>query len=289
MPSITLFSQFIFALALAGLGGIAHVDAASVWKVTGPNGGMLYLGGSVHALHSADYPLPAEYNRAFDASTRLTFEVDRKALLDSSKGLTKAGQYPRGDNLKNHVDPRTYAYLRRLFGLLKVPEEKIAKLRPWYLALLLQAPSLHGMSENLGVEEFLMKRAQTNSKPVSGLESTQDHMEIFSGLNDRQSEAMLLLMFIPEEKGSSQGARLIDAWRHGDADAETRVFMDGFRDFPSLGERLLSARNRNWIPKIESYLRSSQTYFVVVGAAHMGGPEGLLALLRARGYKIEKL
>jgi uncharacterized protein len=289
VPFITLFSQFVFALALAGLSGIAHVDAASVWRVTGPNGGMLYLGGSIHALHSADYPLPAEYNRAFDASTRLTFEVDRKALLDSSKGLTKAGQYPPGDSLKNHVDPRTYAYLRRLFGLLKVPEENIAKFRPWYLALLLQAPSLHGMSENLGVEEFLMKRAQTNSKPVSGLESTRDHMEIFAGLNDRQSEAMLLLMFIPEEKGSSQGARLIDAWRHGDADAETRMFMDGFRDFPSLAERLLSARNRNWIPKIESYLRSSQTYFVVVGAAHMGGPEGLLALLRGRGYKIEKL
>jgi uncharacterized protein YbaP (TraB family) len=65
--------------------------------------------------------------------------------------------------------------------------------------------------------------------------------------------------------------------------------MDGFRDFPSLGERLLAVRNRNWIPKIEQYLRSGQTYFVVVGAAHMGGPEGILALLRARGYKIEQL
>ena len=114
-------------------------------------------------------------------------------------------------------------------------------------------------------------------------------MEIFSGLSDRQSEAMLLLMFMPAEKGSSQGARLVDAWRKGDADTETRIFMDGFRDFPSLGERLLAVRNRKWIPKIEQYLRSGQTYFVVVGAAHMGGPEGILALLRARGYKIEQL
>src|SRR5204863_1991268 len=112
---------------------------------------------SVHALHSSDYPLPSAYNRAFDASTRLTFEVDRKALTESSKGIVKAGEYPRGDSLKNHVDPRTYAYLRRVFGLLKIPEERIAKFRPWYLALLLQAPSLHGMSEDLGVEEFLMK------------------------------------------------------------------------------------------------------------------------------------
>jgi uncharacterized protein YbaP (TraB family) len=286
---IGLCSKTVLMSLLSVFACFGHVDAASVWKVTGPDGKTLYLGGSVHALQSADYPLPPAYNRAFDASTRLSFEVDRKALLESSKGLSKAGEYPPGDNLRKHVDPRTYAYLVRLFGLLKVPEQTIAKFRPWYLALLLQAPSLRGVSEDLGVEEFLYRRAQANSKPVSGLESARGHMEVFSGLSDRQSEAMLLLMFMPSEKGSSQSTRLVDAWRKGDADTETRIFMEGFRDFPSLGERLLAVRNRNWIPKIEKYLHSGQTYFVVVGAAHMGGPQGILALLRARGYKIEQL
>jgi uncharacterized protein len=286
---LSSFSPAIFGAGLVLLGCLREAGAASVWKVSGANGNTLYLGGSIHALHSVDYPLPVAYNRAFDASTRLVFEVDHKALLDSSKGLSKAGEYPHGDSLKNHVDPRTYAYLRRLFGLLKIPEEKIARYRPWYLALALQAPRLRGLSEELGVEEFLVKRAQANSKPVSGLESAREHMEVFSGLSDRESEAMLLLMFIPAGKGTSQGARLTEAWRRGDADTDTRVFMDGFRDFPSLGERLLAVRNRKWIPKIEQYLRSGQTYFVVVGTAHMGGPEGLLALLRARGYKIEQL
>jgi uncharacterized protein YbaP (TraB family) len=56
-----------------------------------------------------------------------------------------------------------------------------------------------------------------------------------------------------------------------------------------MGERLLDARNRKWIPKIESYLRSGQIYFVVAGAGHMGGPNGVLAFLRERGYKIEQL
>jgi uncharacterized protein len=289
MRFLSFFSPFVLLSAVVIFACAETASAASVWKVTGPGGGTVYLGGSIHALHNIDYPLPTAYNRAFDASSRLVFEVDHKALLDSSKGLSKAGEYPRGDSLKNHVDPRTYAYLCRLFGLLKVPEEKIAKYRPWYLALVLQAPSLHGLSEELGVEEFLLKRAQANSKPVSGLESAREHMEIFSGLSDRQSEAMLLLMFIPAEKGSSYGARLTEAWRRGDADTDTRLFMDGFRDFPSLGQRLLAMRNRKWIPKIEQYLRSGQTYFVVAGVAHMGGPDGVLALLRARGYKIEQL
>jgi uncharacterized protein YbaP (TraB family) len=285
-----LVNRSVFAFAAVIGCVLARADAAScVWKVSGPSGGTLYLGGSVHALRGSDYPLPAAFNRAFDASSRLAFEVDQKALLASSKGLVKAGQYPPGDNLKNHVDPRTYAYLRRLFALVNVPERQISKVRPWYLALMLQSPALHGLSENLGVEEYLMRRAQTKSKPMTGLESTQEHMEVFSGLSDRQSEAMLLLTFIPSETEKGGRDDMMEAWRRGDAEAETRIFMSGFRDYPSLADRILSGRNRNWVPKIEGYIRSGQTYFVVVGAAHMGGSEGLLALLRGRGYQIEQL
>lgn len=53
--------------------------------------------------------------------------------------------------------------------------------------------------------------------------------------------------------------------------------------------RILDARNRNWIPKVGNYFHSGKACFVVVGAAHFGGPKGLLALLRARGYRIEQL
>ena len=285
-----LFVSRRLLIAAVLLSVVSRGRAASVWKVTSESGNVLYLAGSIHALKSTDYPLPSAYNRAFDASDRLVCEVDPKALNESSKGLLKAGEYPKSDSLKNHVDPRTYEYLRRLFKLMDVPENKFARYRPWFLSLMLQEPSSRGMSETLGVEEFLMRRAQANAKPVFGLESAREHADIFLGLTDRQSEAMLLIMFVPAERGSgSAGNALAEAWRRGDADADTRVFMDGFRDFPSLADRLLTNRNRRWIPKIEGYLHSGKTYFVVAGAAHMGGPNGVLALLRARGYRIEQL
>jgi uncharacterized protein YbaP (TraB family) len=111
-----VYLRMIIAAALILI--VNQASAACVWKVTsGTN--VLYLGGSIHALKSQDYPLPAAYNRAFDASDRLVCEVDPKALLQSSKGILKAGQYPKGDSLKNHVDPRTYNYLQRVFRLLK--------------------------------------------------------------------------------------------------------------------------------------------------------------------------
>lgn len=279
-----LCGSLIFASA-------ARVEAgtACVWKVTSPQGSTLYLGGSVHALRGIDYPLPAAYNRAFDASSRLVFEVDEQALTRASKGLVKVGQYRKGDSLKNHVDPRTYDYVRRVFALLKIPESAFAQFRPWLLVIMLQAPSANGFSEQLGVEEFLAKRARASSKPVSGLETAHEHMAVYSDLSDRESEALLLLSLIPSGGGRDRPDRILKAWRRGEADTLAAAVHDGFREFPSFGERLLDLRNRRWIPKIESYLESGHTYFVVVGAGHMGGPNGVVRLLRARGYQVEQL
>src|SRR5438874_2915473 len=177
MPSLCW--RLIIAAVLLSV--TTYSRAACVWKVTSAAGNVLFLAGSIHALQSTDYPLPSAYNRAFDASERLVCEVDPKALVESSKGLLKAGEYPKGDNLKNHVDPRTYDYLRRLFRLMKVPETKFARYRPWFLSLMLQAPALHGMSETLGVEALLTPSAQASSRPALGLESARERAEIFRG------------------------------------------------------------------------------------------------------------
>src|SRR6266404_2467408 len=151
-----MFSKSFLLFALAAFFGcaIGAANAASVWKVSSASGGVIYLGGSIHALRNQDYPLPPAYNRAFEASGSMALEVDEKAVVEASKSIAKAGEYPRNDSLKNHVDPRTYAYLKKLFGLLDVPEQKFSHYRPWYLALLLEAPSLHGRSEELGVERY---------------------------------------------------------------------------------------------------------------------------------------
>lgn len=283
--SANRFVPFI-ALAITCFLPRGAVALSCVWRVTGPNGGILYLGGSVHALRSTDYPLPVAYNRAFDASSRLVFEDDPKASAEEAKALLRAGTYPNGDTLRNHVDPRTYNYVRRFFALVNVPEDKFAQYRPWLINVMLSSPS----SENweLGVERYLQRRAK-GSKSISGLESPKEHNSFFVDLTDREAEALLLILFINAAQEEAGGGSMIKAWRHGDADAVTRTLRESFRDFPSLAGRLIDFRNRNWIPKIEGYLRSGKTYFVVAGAGHMGGPGGLLALLRARGYGIEQL
>lgn len=282
-----------FPLLLALFGALTLIPAlafghACVWKITGPGGPVLYLGGSIHALRSTDYPLPAAYNRAFDLSERLAFEVDPAANPGQEKRLMKAMEYPKDDSLKNHIDPRTYDYLKRVFARMGARDESFARLRPWGVILLLWTPELQGLSSDLGIEGFLQRRARANGKPVSGLETSKEHSEIISGLTDRQAEAVILITFIPHSD-SSKGSRLLEAWRRGDVDTLTKMTLAEYSDFPAFGSRIIDQRNRSWLPKIERDLDSGHTYFVVVGAAHLGGSNGLLALLRSRGYQVEPL
>src|SRR5262245_57958161 len=105
-------------------------------------------------------------------------------------------------------------------------------------------------------------------------------------MSDKQAALVLLQTCIAQAPADKE---MMAAWRRGEADAIARFQRESFRDLPSFGERLISARNRAWIPKIEGYIRERHTYFVVAGAAHLGGRDGLLAILRSRNYRIEQL
>lgn len=287
MVSGNFLGRSLFVLTIALGWSNQDSDAAScVWKVTSSNGGTLFLGGSVHALRTSDYPLPAPYDRAYDASSRLVFETDPDSNTAASKGLMKAGEYPKGDSLKNHVDPRTYSYVRRYFALQNIPEQKFNTYRPWLINVMLESPPTE--NHQLGVELFLQRRAQANRKSITGLESVQEHIAPFVGLNDREGEALLLIHFINMGRDNLGVGNMLGLWRRGDADALARHLRDAYQDFPAFADRIIAHRNRRWIPKIEEFIKSGQTYFVVAGAGHMGGSEGVVALLRARGYKVEQ-
>lgn len=258
----------------------------SVWKITSPEGRVAYLGGSIHKLRSTDYPLPPAFDRAFDLSQRLAMEVEPDSMQAMHSELEESGTFPAGDSLRRHVDPRTYAYVVKVLGSLGIPETKVARYRAWYLHMLIGSSAPGG---EIGVERYLTRRARANAKKIEGLATARQHARVFSGLNDKEAEALLLLTFIPQKgKGTDYRDRLTSAWRRGDVDFLARVIHQGYADLPAMGERLLGARNRAWIPKIEGYLRSGYVYFIVGGAAHMGGSDGVVALLRARGHQVEQ-
>jgi uncharacterized protein YbaP (TraB family) len=66
-----------------------------------------------------------------------------------------------------------------------------------------------------------------------------------------------------------------------------RVLRIGFEDFPDLQRRVLKERHDRWLPQIEKMIADGRTHLIVVGLAHLVGPDSVVAMLRARGVEVE--
>jgi uncharacterized protein YbaP (TraB family) len=84
-------------------------------------------------------------------------------------------------------------------------------------------------------------------------------------------------------------AAIVAAWRSGDVAALERLLLREFRESPAIYQRLLVERNHDWVPKIAQCETDVMPCLVVVGSAHLVGPDGLVALLRARGFVLEQM
>lgn len=284
----------VFWLLMAACAGALATGAQArscVWKVTSGDH-TLYLAGSVHALRSIDYPLPPAYDQAFRASSVVAFET---IYGHESTGtlLSKAALLPEGTTIRDHLDPRVYDYILEVIANTHTtpdPEKKWEHLRPWAMAWLLHSPQgIDGVSVRNGVDSYIEHKAAQAHKPVVGLVPVDEHIAVFARMNDADSQAYLLFSFIALNRTDQRYLRTVREWKQGDIDGIDRDSREEFRDLPELKRRIITDRNRRWLPVIVKWLQSGQTHMVVAGTAHMAGAEGLPALLRAGGFQVEQL
>ena len=146
-----------------------------------------------------------------------------------------------------------------------------------------------GLSKANGVEAYLVPKAVDAKKQLDGLVSLDQHIAVFGEMNDRDSEAMLLLAFIHLNTAGKEYERMESCWKRGDIAGIDKLLDDDYQGVPTVRQRILTDRNRKWVPKLEEYLRSGKTWMVVAGVGHMAGDQGVPALLRAKGYQVEQL
>ena len=101
-------------------------------------------------------------------------------------------------------------------------------------------------------------------------------------------EAMLRAVILDIDTKLSSVKTIADAWRHGDLATMERLSLGAMRDSPELYQRLLVERNRNWVAPVETCLTERKSCFVVVGAAHLVGPDSLVALLQQKGHTVRQ-
>jgi hypothetical protein len=284
---------------LAGLLLFACASAAalargetSVWTVPGKTN-TVYLAGSVHALPKEHAQIPEQLERAYQAAQVIVLEVDLDDMnpLEAVQFITVNGTLPADKSLKDVVGEREYARVSKLATDLGVPEMAIVKLEPWAAALVLTQFALTktGFDPNLGIDMQITERARADGKRVDGLETVIDQLGVFDGRSFSEQTRFLLDSADDAAHLDDDLGALIEAWRTGDLDALEEEFAKERAKSPALYDALLGERNRKWMPKIEALLDDEQDYLVVVGTLHYVGKDGLLTLLRKRGFKPEPM
>ena len=285
------FTAVVLALVLAG-GAAAQTRGHSfLWKVqSGAN--VMYLAGSVHALTADAYPLNPAYQRAFDASSALVEEIDLAQAdpLAGGLGLLAKGMYTDGRTFNSAVSKETAALVAEKLKGTPLALELIQPMKPWMVTLMLEALGAQsaGLDPELGLDKHFYNLATDGRKQVIGLETVEYQIDRFDKMPDAMQEQLLRSELAEMETEKTSLRTLLTAWQGGDAPAIEKMLLMSFTDNPAAYNSLITERNRNWMPQLEACLKRSTPCFVIVGAAHVVGPQGLLALLRQRGYQIEQ-
>ena len=262
-----------------------------LWKASNRQN-VIYLVGSVHLLTKDYYPLSPTLDIAFNESDLLVEEIDlgdTKAL--NALQLMTRTQLPAGESLEKLLGPATYARAAKRFAGLGLPIEALKQFKPWTLALMLSQLewAKAGFDPQLGLDQHFFDRAKKSGKAVQGLETVEYQLSRFDGLPLNQQARLLAQTLDEIENETTNVVKLVDAWRAGDIVALEKMAMSDIEKDPLLYQRFLVERNRNWMPIIESLFSRQGRAFVVVGAAHLIGPDGLVEMLKAKGYTVEQL
>ena len=272
----------------------AAEDRAFFWKVSSEQTSV-YLLGSIHFANASFYPLRDVILEAFDDADRMSVEVvlDETAPQEYTSLLDRYGRYPRGETLRDHVSESTYQRLLTFLEGSGMPATSMDSLRPGIIVMQLASMMMmqNGYTPGYGIDMRLMARARASGKPIDALETIEQQIRLIAGLPHHD---MVLAETLDQlDEAASMIDEMERAWKVGDDAAMLALLITDpegqYAGFEDVNEILLYQRNRGMLEKISGYLKGDEQRFIVVGAAHLIGTEGLIELLDEAGYEIERL
>ena len=298
-PLFGLFVAFVFlAPASPALGGAPINAHPALWTIYGPKG-KAYMLGSIHVLPPNVQWKTPEIMKAIAAADTFVFEIpldhqDQDTLKIQEvqkKVMDQNGMLPPGQSLRGLLPEAMKADYDKALDDLSISPAYIDRLQPWLAALVLENAQFFrsDFEAMLGVDRQVYQMASAAKKATRGFESLEDQLALITPEEQQAGVAEL-----GEQVGSAlkhDGTKKVDAmvaaWARGDTAALSRMSADAFDKDPTLKKGILDNRNKRWVGELKTMLAEQHVYFVTVGAAHLAGPGGVPALMRAAGYRVE--
>lgn len=217
----------------------------------------------------------------------LSVDPVQLAQLVASKAM-----YQDGSMLQQHLSDETWARLQEVSASLGMPVEMLNMQKPWFVSMSLTALALNklGFSEEKGIDAHFLNLAKGKKKVIE-LESIAWQLALFDQLTTEEQVLMLEETLREIEHGKAFFDEMLVYWRAGDGQGIQNLFNEGMlasQGSERLNQLIMTDRNKSMSEKLHVMAERGGSYFVVVGAGHLPGEEGILALLQRRGYQVNQ-
>ena len=276
----------------------ASVNAQLLWKVSGGNTYKpSYLFGTIHLETSAYIDSVPGLRQAINEVDAVYGEILKDSLIGGNTVMKMAKELiaPSDSTIDKLLTTEEYQlvdsvvnnYMMGLIGL-----DKLTKLKPVALTTqitLMQMakyfPQFTGTSS--GIDASIQDEALKLGKHVDGLETVEDQIRALFGTSLKEQAQELVELCRNDKKFMQYNQELCDAYHAQDLAAIERIVLDKEKGMSDAAmDRSCYDRNRRWMDKITMTL-PVQSVLVAVGAAHLVGKDGLIELLRQRGYTVD--
>ncbi|GGN99537.1 TraB/GumN family protein [Saccharibacillus kuerlensis] len=263
-----------------------------LWEVkNGPT--TVYLVGSMHIADDSFYPLRDEFEEAFAKADYLGVEIDisKAAGEEQQQMIVDMGTYQDGTTLKDHVSAATYKQIGEILKKNGLEANAFDQFKPWVVETTLGSlqSSDAGYDAGLGVDLYFIQKAVERKIPVLELETYESQLSMFNGLSDELQERNLQAVLDNFGEIADSTNEMAGMWKSGDEDLLLEM-TNSIAEDPEYYKALLTDRNIKIADKIAGYLKSgkAEEYFIVVGAAHYLGKDGIIKLLEDQGYTVTR-
>ena len=281
---------FLLALALVPAQAAAQrYDQGLLWRVETPAGAS-HVFGTIHVQDPRVIDLPQPVARAFDEARSVTVELSLEP--GNVMALAARMMLQDGRDLPAIAGPELFGKAAAQTAKLGLPEQALMLFKPWAAALLLMVPQ---QDPEKVLDVVLARRAAARGKPVHELETVMEQADVFDGMTEPDQVALLRYAVENRQQVARNTAGLVKAWLARDLAAMWRISQEGADASPETRrlnevflQRVLIARNGRMAERMDARLKEGGA-FVAIGALHLYGADGVLALLQKRGWKVSRV
>ncbi len=283
---------FIIMSTVRGQDSPTIEGKSCLWRISSEKN-TVYLLGSVHILKKENYPLKQSIENAYLDAEKLVFEIhlDSAESLSTQMMIMSKGMFTDGTTLENSLDEETYTLVKQISQDLGLNIEQMTRFKPWFLTVTLMTLKLQrlGFNPNYGIDKYFFNKAKSAGKEIGDLETVKFQIDLFDTLSKMNQKEFILQTLRELDILEEDIDDLIDAWETGNTTRLDSLVLTSFREYPDIYQRFIYQRNMSWLPRIETYLRQDNNILVIVGAGHLLGDDGIIALLKKRGYTVRQL